>query len=114
MEFEAKTNSMQEAYSLIRDYFISKEYYEEDTLNDIFPTAVNENSGYEKISDAVKRDMDYSRNYWSSKEGRAEKVMTTMNDNYLKANNQIEGIRSYNLVVRLLLSEYKDLKDKTH
>lgn len=42
---------MQEAYSLIRDYFISKEYYEEDTLNDIFPTAVNENSGYEKISD---------------------------------------------------------------
>lgn len=42
---------MQESYSLIRDYFISKEYYEEDTLNDIFPTAVNENSGYEKISD---------------------------------------------------------------
>lgn len=51
LEFEAKTNSMQEAYSLIRDYFISKEYYEEDTLNNIFPKVINENSGYEKIND---------------------------------------------------------------
>lgn len=50
-EFEAKTNNMQEAYSLIRDYFISKEYYEENTLNNIFPKVINENSGYEKIND---------------------------------------------------------------
>lgn len=50
-EFEAKTNNMQEAYSLIRDYFISKEYYEENMVNNIFPQVINENSGFEKISD---------------------------------------------------------------
>ncbi len=69
---------------------------------------------YNQISDAVKRDMDFSRDYWQSKEGMTEEIMTTMNDNYLKANNQAEGVRSYNLVVKLLLSEYKDLKAKTH
>lgn len=51
LEFEAKTNSMQEAYSLIRDYFISKEYYEKETINNIFSPVMNKNSGYEKISD---------------------------------------------------------------
>lgn len=42
---------MQEAYSLIRDYFISKEYYEKETINNIFSPVMNKNSGYEKISD---------------------------------------------------------------
>ncbi len=50
-EFEAETNNMQEAYSLIREYFISKEYYEEGAVNNIFPQVINENSGFEKISD---------------------------------------------------------------
>lgn len=66
---------------------------------------------YTKLSDAVIRDMDFSRDYWNSKEGKTEEIVTTMNDTYLKANNQEEGIRSYNEVVRLLLSEYKDSKD---
>lgn len=65
---------------------------------------------YEKLSDAVIRDMDYSRDFWKSKEGKAEEVMTTVNDNYLKANNQQDGIKSYDLVVKLLLSEYKGQK----
>lgn len=42
---------MQESYSLIRDYFISKEYYEKETINNIFSPVMNKNSGYEKISD---------------------------------------------------------------
>ena len=62
------------------------------------------------ISDGVKRDMNSGRDYWKSKEGKVEEVTTTMNDNYLKANNQEQGIRSYNEVVRLLLSEYKSMK----
>lgn len=62
---------------------------------------------YSKISDAVKRDMYDSRKYWLSKEGKAEKVVTKINDTYLKANNQEKGIQSYNGVVTLLLSEYK-------
>lgn len=65
---------------------------------------------YEELSDAVIRDMDYSRDFWKSKEGKAEEVMTSVNDNYLKANNQQDGVKSYDLVVKLLLSEYKGQK----
>ncbi len=63
---------------------------------------------YDSISDAVKRDMEYSRNYWKSKEGKAEKVASKVNDQYLKANNQTQGILSYNGVVKLLLSDFKE------
>ena len=66
---------------------------------------------YSKLSDAVIRDMDYSREYWKSKEGKTEEIVTNMNDTYLKANNQTEGVRSYNGVVKLLLAEYKSNKD---
>lgn len=63
---------------------------------------------YDSISDAVKRDMEYSRNYWKSKEGKAEKVASKVNDQYLKANNQTQGVLSYNGVVKLLLSDFKE------
>jgi len=66
---------------------------------------------YGELSDSVIRDMDYSRDFWKSKEGKAEEVMTTVNDNYLKANNQQDGVKSYDLVVKLLLSEYKGQKE---
>ncbi|HHX62927.1 MAG TPA: DUF3810 domain-containing protein [Epulopiscium sp.] len=59
-----------------------------------------------KISDAVKRDMNDEYDYWKSREGKAEEVATTLNDNYLKANNQGAGVQSYNGVVKLLLAEY--------
>lgn len=61
-----------------------------------------------EISDAVNRDLNYSREYWSSKHGKVREKATKMNDNYLKSNNQTEGVRSYNGVVQLLLAEYKD------
>ena len=60
-----------------------------------------------EISDEVRRDMNHGRSYWKMREGKAEKVATTMNDNYLKANNQGAGVKSYNGVVKLLLAEYK-------
>lgn len=60
-----------------------------------------------KINEGVKRDMDEEYHYWKAKEGKAEKVATTLNDNYLKANNQVAGVKSYNGVVKLLLAEYK-------
>lgn len=60
-----------------------------------------------KISDGVKRDMNDEYDYWKVREGKAEKVATTLNDNYLKANNQAQGVKSYDGVVKLLLAEYK-------
>ncbi len=63
---------------------------------------------FTNLNDGVKRDMEYASQYWKSKEGRIQESVNNMNDNYLKANNQTEGIKSYNGVVRLLLSEYMD------
>lgn len=63
---------------------------------------------YDELSDGVKRDMEFSKKYWASKEGQIEKAVNTMNDNYLKLNNQVDGVRSYSGVVKLLLAEYKD------
>lgn len=65
---------------------------------------------YTQLSDGVKRDMDFARDYWVAKEGKVKESANRMNDNYLKANNQSEGVKSYNGVVRLLLAEYKDQK----
>lgn len=65
---------------------------------------------YTKLSDGVKRDMDFAREYWKTKEGRVQESVNNMNDNYLKANNQADGVRSYKGVVNLLLAEYKDHK----
>lgn len=65
---------------------------------------------YTTISDKVKRDLDYDRSYWKSKEGPMEELSRNINDNYLKANNQEHGVASYSRVVELLLAEYKSRK----
>ncbi|NLY45648.1 MAG: DUF3810 domain-containing protein [Tissierella sp.] len=62
---------------------------------------------YTELSDSVKRDLEFAGEYWKTKEGRLRKSVNNMNDTYLKANNQEDGVRSYNGVVRLLLAEYK-------
>lgn len=60
----------------------------------------------EEISDPVRRDMNNGYYYWRAREGRVEEMATTLNDNYLKANNQGGGVESYNGVVELLLADY--------
>lgn len=67
---------------------------------------------YTNLSDAVKRDMELSRDYWKSKDGKVRERVNNMNDNYLKANNQVDGVKSYNGVVNLLLAEYKEEKNE--
>ncbi|MDD2447652.1 MAG: DUF3810 domain-containing protein [Tissierellia bacterium] len=86
-------------YYLALTYLINEVY--EESRQDYFLL-------YTELSDAVKRDMAFASDYWTSKEGRIEDAVTTMNDNYLKANNQADGVKSYGGVVKLLLTEYKD------
>jgi Protein of unknown function (DUF3810) len=64
----------------------------------------------EKYSEELKRDLEYSYNYWEAKEGSVERLWNKFNDSYLKSNNQSEGVKSYGLVTRLLLAEYKSRK----
>lgn len=59
-----------------------------------------------KYSDALKRDLhDYSA-YWDGFKGPAEEAVTAMNNTYLKANMQEDGVKSYGRMVDLLIAQY--------
>ncbi len=59
------------------------------------------------LSPAVKRDMLENDRFWAEHEGVVNEVSTKMNDTYLKANNQTDGVSSYGRMVDLLLAEQR-------
>lgn len=69
---------------------------------------------FEKIennfSEGLLRDLNYINSFWRKYEGPIEKASTDINNAYLKANNQKEGIKSYGKMVDLLIAFYN--KDK--
>jgi hypothetical protein len=65
--------------------------------------SVRERYNMEMVADL--RDEYY---YWKQFEDTTiSTVSNTMNDNYLKANNQSDGVKSYGRMVDLLLAEYR-------
>lgn len=61
---------------------------------------------YQSLSDNVKNDLQTSSDYWSGFDGPIAKVSDKINDTYLKANNQKDGVESYGRMVDLLLADY--------
>ena len=61
---------------------------------------------YDRYSDEVRNDLKYSLNYWKHYETRVAEVSDRINDSYLKANNQNDGVKSYGRMVNLLLAFY--------
>ncbi len=59
------------------------------------------------LSQAVQRDMVQHKQFWSQHEGIISNVSRTVMDMYLKANNQADGVYSYDRMVDLLLSEQR-------
>lgn len=62
---------------------------------------------YKTYSEDVIKDMEFSRNYWKQFETKIQTVSHKINDTYLKANNQHDGVRSYGRMVDLLLAYYR-------
>ena len=58
-------------------------------------------------SDGVTRDINYLTAFNSRYEGVVGKISSSVNDVYLKANNQSDGVKSYGRMVDLLLAEYR-------
>lgn len=54
-------------------------------------------------SNGVKADLAANNAFWKQYEGPAEKVHEKVNDRYLKANGQTDGVESYGRMVDLLL-----------
>jgi hypothetical protein len=60
---------------------------------------------YYKYSEEVQKDIKYKTNYWKQFESKIADISAKVNDTYLKANNQNDGVRSYGRMVDLLLAE---------
>lgn len=59
---------------------------------------------FQRYSSAIVRDIKAYNAYWKNYEGEVEEAFTTLNDNYLKFNRQEEGVKSYGMMVDLLLA----------
>ncbi len=57
----------------------------------------------QEYSPGVAADLAANRDFWKRYEGPAEKLQTKVNDRYLKANGQTDGVASYGRMVDLLL-----------
>lgn len=62
----------------------------------------------EEYSEGVNLDMRIDAEYWQQFDNTViSKVSNTVNDTYLKANNQTDGVKSYGRMVDLLLADYR-------
>ena len=57
------------------------------------------------LSDAVRRDIAANREYWRQFDTPVADMATAVNNIYLMANRQQDGVRSYGMMVDLLLAE---------
>lgn len=60
-----------------------------------------------RISPIVLNDYKTERAYWLSYEGKVEVVTSFFYDNFLKANNQPQGLRTYNQMIWLVMGWYR-------
>jgi hypothetical protein len=64
----------------------------------------------ENYSDGVRHDIEELNKFWQKYEGPVERTSDKINNAYLKANNQKDGVRSYGRMVDLLIAEHRQAK----
>ena len=64
-------------------------------------------AAYATLSEGVRRDLDFNSAYWQQFEGPVSQISSAVNNAYLQANRQEDGVRSYGRVVDLLLADYR-------
>ncbi len=69
----------------------------------------DENYGHliNNLNEETKEEIREHNKFWQQYSGELSKVSKKVNDAYLKANSQKEGVRSYSRVVRLLVYYYR-------
>lgn len=81
-------------------------------LREIYPyDSIFVRQKLDSFSPGMKRDLDYENAYYHKYSGAADRAFSALNNAYLKANNQKEGMESYNRFVELLAGYYR-LKKK--
>lgn len=62
---------------------------------------------FNQLSHQVKTQLRYVNAYWSNYDGTIAKVQDKVNDTYLKANSQTDGVKSYGRMLDLLIAYYR-------
>lgn len=65
------------------------------------------------LSVGAVADLKENSKFWNKYEGPVAEVSTKVNDTYLKANGQVEGVESYDRMVDLLVAYYKSKYGKS-
>lgn len=61
-----------------------------------------------KLNPEAVMDLNWNNQFWDRFDGKVAEASTELNDKYLKANSQEDGVRSYGRMVDLMLAYYKD------
>lgn len=68
--------------------------------------SVSARNFYRQLNTLVKRDEEELQEYWRKSDNAIEPLVKLFYDHYLKANQQVKGVKSYNEVVGWLISYY--------
>jgi hypothetical protein len=85
------------AYHLAVDEFMHALYFRDSLANKALKP---------RVSVAVHNDFKAERKYWLSYQNKAEIITSIFYDKFLKANNQPQGIKTYNRMVQLVMALY--------
>lgn len=66
-------------------------------------------SCWEALSAPVHKDLEKNTVFWNRFESEISEAAETMNDTYLKANRQTDGVKSYGRMVDLMLAWYRQM-----
>lgn len=58
------------------------------------------------LSERVEADLDANQKFWAKYDGKVAEVANKVNDTYLKANDQADGVKSYNKMVDLIVAKF--------
>ncbi|MCH1983796.1 DUF3810 domain-containing protein [Ruminococcus sp. OA3] len=64
------------------------------------------------LAPEAEADLRANSTFWDAYDGRTAKLSNQINDLYLKANGQDDGIKSYNRMVDLMIAYYRDTENK--
>lgn len=61
---------------------------------------------YKKLDEKARNDLEENNVFWNRFEGKTAEVSTKVNDTYLKAHSQTDGVLSYGRMVDLMLADF--------
>lgn len=61
---------------------------------------------YRKLDEKARNDLEENNVFWDRFEGKTAEVSTKVNDTYLKAHSQTDGVLSYGRMVDLMLADF--------